>query len=65
MNIEKMVNDDISKWVQMRQKRGITQKAMAEITGVSRGHISNFERLKVNNMYLYNYYRKLFDEEEP
>ena len=61
MNIENLTNEQIKKWVEIRKARKITQQAMAEITGVSRPHIANFENLRVNNMYLFNYYRNLFD----
>lgn len=61
MNIENQTNEQIKKWVEIRKSRKITQQAMAEITGVSRSHIANFENLRVNNMYLFNYYRNLFD----
>lgn len=59
--IEDMTNEQIKKWVEIRKERKITQQVMAEITGVSRSHIANFENLRVNNMYLFNYYQKLFD----
>ena len=61
MNIEAITKDQIKRWVDIRKQRNITQRTMAELTGVSRGHISNFENLKVNNMYLFNFYQKLFD----
>lgn len=61
MDIKKETNAQIKKWVDIRKARKITQRSMAEITGVSRSHITNFENLRVNNMYLFNYYRNLFD----
>ena len=62
MDIEKtLTHYQITKWVEARKKLKITQEEIARITGVSRSHIANFENLRVNNMYLYNYYRSLFD----
>ena len=61
MSIENITQDQIRNWVKIRQERKITQEEISKITGVSRSHIANFENLRVNNMYLYNYYRSLFE----
>jgi len=61
MSIEEITHEQIKKWVQVRKDKKITQEEISKITGVSRSHIANFENLRVSNMYLYNYYRSLFD----
>lgn len=61
MGIRKMAEEDIRRWVEIRKEKKITQEEISKITGVSRSHIANFENLRVNNMYLFNYYRSLFD----
>lgn len=61
MSIEKQTQENIKKWVKTRKSKGITQKDVSKITGVSRPHIANFEALRVNNMYLYSFYHDMFD----
>lgn len=61
MNIEKETKEKIQKWVKVRKERKLTQEDMSKITGVSRPNIANFERLRVNNMYLFNFYLNMFD----
>lgn len=61
MNIEKETKEQIKKWVEVRKQKKLTQMDMAKITGVSRPNIANFERLRVNNMYLFNCYHDMFD----
>lgn len=61
MKIKTMTEENIKKWVEIRKEKKITQEEISKITGVSRSHIANFENLRVNNMYLFNYYRNLFD----
>lgn len=61
MYIKRKTEEDIRKWVQIRKEKKITQEEISKITGVSRSNIANFENLRVNNMYLFNYYRNLFD----
>lgn len=56
----KELYDKIQKMALERKKRRITQEALSQMTGVSRSHISNFERGVVNNMYLYDFYQKMF-----
>ena len=59
-----MMNQDlrskIYSLVVLRKKSGLTQKAISEMTGVSRSNIANFERGFVNNMYLYDFYLDRF-----
>lgn len=59
-----MINQDlrlkIFALVLLRKKAGFTQKAISEMTGVSRSNIANFERGFVNNMYLYDFYLNQF-----
>lgn len=59
-----MINQDlrskIFSLVLLRKKSGLTQKAISEMTGVSRSNIANFERGFVNNMYLYDFYLNKF-----
>lgn len=59
-----MINQDlrskIYSLVLLRKKSGLTQKAISEMTGVSRSNIANFERGFVNNMYLYDFYLNQF-----
>lgn len=62
MNIEKETKEQIKKWVEVRRKRKLTQEDISKITGVSRPNIANFERLRVNNMYLYSFYHNMFGE---
>lgn len=61
MNIEKETKEKIMKWVEVRKARKLTQADMSKITGVSRPNIANFERCRVNNMYLFNFYLNMFD----
>lgn len=61
MSIEKETKDNIKRWVKSRRSKRITQNEIAKMTGVSRSHIANFERLRVNNMFLYNFYHNMFD----
>lgn len=61
MNIEKETRDNIKRWVRARKSRHITQLEVSKMTGMSRSHIANFERLRVNNMFLYNFYYNMFD----
>ena len=61
MSIEKETKDNIKRWVKTRRYKKITQNEIAKMTGVSRSHIANFERLRVNNMFLYNFYHNMFD----
>ena len=61
MSIENETLKNIKRWVEIRKVKGITQKEMSKISGVSRSHIANFEGLRVNNMYLYNLYHDMFD----
>ena len=61
MSIEKETKDNIKRWVKARRSKRITQNEIAKMTGVSRSHIANFERLRVNNMFLYNFYHNMFD----
>jgi transcriptional regulator with XRE-family HTH domain len=61
MNIEKETRDNIKRWVRARKSRHITQLEVSKMTGMSRSHIANFERLRVNNMFLYNFYHNMFD----
>lgn len=61
MSIEKETLDQIRRWAKVRKDKKITQIEMSKITGVSRPNIANFENGRVNNMYLYNMYRSMFD----
>lgn len=61
MSIEKDTLDQIKRWAKIRKDKKITQIEMSKITGVSRPNIANFENGRVNNMYLYNMYRSMFD----
>lgn len=61
MSIEKETLAQIKRWAKVRKERKITQIEMSKITGVSRPNIANFENGRVNNMYLYNMYRSMFD----
>lgn len=61
MSIEKDTLDQIRRWAKVRKDKKITQIEMSKITGVSRPNIANFENGRVNNMYLYNMYRSMFD----
>mgnify|MGYP002519649105 FL=1 len=61
MSIEKDTLDQIKRWAKVRKDKKITQIEMSKITGVSRPNIANFENGRVNNMYLYNMYRSMFD----
>lgn len=61
MNIEKETRDNIKRWVRARKSKHITQLEVSKMTGMSRSHIANFERLRVNNMFLYNFYHNMFD----
>jgi DNA-binding XRE family transcriptional regulator len=61
MSIEKETLAQIKRWAKVRKEKKITQIEMSKITGVSRPNIANFENGRVNNMYLYNMYRSMFD----
>lgn len=61
MILEKETKDNIKRWVKSRRSKKITQNEIAKMTGMSRSHIANFERLRVNNMFLYNFYHNMFD----
>ncbi len=61
MSIEKETKDNIKRWVKSRRSKKITQNEIAKMTGMSRSHVANFERLRVNNMFLYNFYHNMFD----
>lgn len=61
MSIEKETLAQIRRWAKVRKDKKITQIEMSKITGVSRPNIANFENGRVNNMYLYNMYRSMFD----
>ena len=61
MSIEKETLAQIKRWAKVRKDKKITQIEMSKITGVSRPNIANFENGRVNNMYLYNMYRSMFD----
>lgn len=61
MSIEKETLAQIKRWAKVRKGKKITQIEMSKITGVSRPNIANFENGRVNNMYLYNMYRSMFD----
>lgn len=61
MSIEKETLAQIKRWAKIRKDKKITQIEMSKITGVSRPNIANFENGRVNNMYLYNMYRSMFD----
>ena len=56
----KEIFDKIQQMAFERKKRHITQEAVSKMTCVSRSNISNFERGLVNNMYLYDFYQKMF-----
>ena len=61
MSIQLETMNQISDWVKVRKAKGITQEEMSKMSGVSRSNIANFERLRVNNMYLFNFYKMMFD----
>ena len=61
MSIQEITKDQIKKWVEVRKKKKLTQEDISKMTGVSRSNIANFERLRVNNMYLYSFYNNMFD----
>ena len=61
MSIEKETKDNIKRWVKSRRSKKITQNEIAKMTGMSRSHVANFERLRVNNMFLYDFYHNMFD----
>lgn len=61
MSIENETKDNIKRWVKSRRSKKITQNEIAKMTGMSRSHVANFERLRVNNMFLYNFYHNMFD----
>lgn len=42
------------------RKRNYTQLEVSKMTGVSRSNISNFEKGRVNNAYLYDFYLSHF-----
>ena len=55
------VHENIKRWVKVRRSKRITQKEISRMTGLSRSHIANFEALRINNMFLYNFYHNMFD----
>ena len=55
MEIKERIHDMVE-----NRRKTCTQKEVAEMTGVSRSHIANFERGIVNNMYLYDFYLNKF-----
>ena len=61
MSIQKETLTQIKRWAKVRRSMKITQVEMAKLSGVSRPNIANFENGRVNNMYLYNLYRSMFD----
>ena len=61
MSIQQETMNQISDWVKIRREKGITQEEMSKMSGVSRSNIANFERHRVNNMYLFNFYKMMFD----
>lgn len=61
MSIQSDTMKQIRQWVQVRKAKKITQAEISKMSGVSRSHIANFENLRVNNMYLYDFYRHMFD----
>ena len=61
MSIEKETLTQIRRWAKIRRAKKITQVEMAKLSGLSRPNIANFENGRVNNMYLYNLYRSMFD----
>lgn len=58
--IDKKLRDKIAPLVIERRYAGLTQEDVSKMTGVSRSHISNFERGRINNMYLYDFYLEKF-----
>ena len=54
MNTKKTI-DNLKSLVEIR-KKNCSQLEVAQMTGVSRPHIANFEAGRVNNMYLYDFY---------
>lgn len=53
------INEKIKILVNERKKK-FSQLEISKMTGVSRSHIANFENLRVNNMYLYDFYLNQF-----
>lgn len=53
------INEKIKLLVDERKKK-FSQLEVSKMTGVSRSHIANFENLRVNNMYLYDFYLNQF-----
>lgn len=53
------INEKIKLLVNERKKK-FSQLEVSKMTGVSRSHIANFENLRVNNMYLYDFYLNHF-----
>lgn len=53
------INEKIKLLVNERKKK-FSQLEVSKMTGVSRSHIANFENLRVNNMYLYDFYLNQF-----
>lgn len=53
------INEKIKLLVDERKKK-YSQLEVSKMTGVSRSHIANFENLRVNNMYLYDFYLNQF-----
>lgn len=47
-----------------KRKEKMTQEEVSKMTGVSRPNIANFERGRVNNMYLYDFYLNAFGGDE-
>ena len=61
MNNEQETKENIRRWAKVRKSRKITQDEVSKMTGLSRSNIANFERLRVNNMFLYNFYQNMFN----
>lgn len=57
------INEKIKLLVEKRKKT-CTQMDVSIMTGVSRPNIANFERGRVNNMYLYDFYLTKFGGSE-
>ena len=51
---------DKIKILAMERKKAFTQSEVSRMTGVSRSNISNFEKGRVNNAYLYDFYLSHF-----
>lgn len=44
----------------VKRKEIMTQDQVSKMTGVSRSNVANFERGRINNMYLYDFYLTVF-----